>query len=216
MVVIQQIGMHYTKNDKTKKKLEILFLLAFAIFSLQYASASSTLNNYVLESVGLNTTINLTFQITFDELIITDHSIEIYNLSYTHPSSCNSQSSSQSLFNYTTANQSLTGTQAFSRIQCGGGGSYHPPTCNPLWICEQWSSCLNNLRTRQCVDINYCNSNENPPLLLSCSLPLPSDRIKGCVNFVGLDGIIVRWKLNIFRFDILNEGIYKWKHNIDC
>jgi len=192
-----------------------LFLLAFAIFFLQYVSASNTLNNWVLESEGLNTTINLTFEITFDELIITNYSIEIYNLSYTHPSSCNAQSSSSPLFNYTTANQYLTGSQAFSHIRCGGGG-YNPPTCHPLWVCDEWLSCSAGLRTRQCVDINYCNSNENPPLLLSCSLPLPSDRISGCVDFFGLDGIIVRWKLNIFRFDVLNEAIWRWKGNKGC
>jgi len=98
----------------------------------------------------------------------------------------------------------------------GGSGGGNNPTCNPLWICDKWSSCSNNLRSRSCVDINYCNSNQSPPLLLSCSQPLPSDRIIGCVTFVNLDGLIVRWKLNVLGFDVLDEGIYKWKHNTNC
>jgi len=103
-----------------------------------------------------------------------------------------------------------------SGVPSGGRGVVYQPTCNPLWVCNQWSSCTWAPRTRTCVDINYCNSNEKPPLLLSCSTPLPSDRISGCVNFVELDKIILRWKFDILRFDILNEGIYKWKRNIDC
>jgi len=202
---------------ETKKKLKFVFFLAFAVLFLQYVSASNTLNNSILESVGLNTTINLTFQITFDELIITNYSIEIYNLSYIHPSSCNAQISSSSLFNYTTANQSLTGTQAFSLIQCGGsGGGNNNPTCNPLWICNAWSGCSNNLRNRQCVDIDYCNSNQNPPLLLSCSQPLPSDRITGCVDFPNLDKLIYGWKLNVYDFETINQAIYMWKGNVGC
>jgi len=98
----------------------------------------------------------------------------------------------------------------------GGGGGYYTPDCNPLWICNEWSSCLGRVRSRTCVDISYCNSDERPSLLLSCSQPLPRDRIIGCVDFIALDGIIIRWKLDIFRFDILNEGIFKWKKNIDC
>jgi len=103
-----------------------------------------------------------------------------------------------------------------SGVPSDGGRVVYQPTCNPLWVCNQWSSCTWAPRTRTCVDINYCNSNEKPPLLLSCSTPLPSDRISGCVNFVELDKIILRWKFDILRFDILNEGIYKWKRNIDC
>ncbi len=97
----------------------------------------------------------------------------------------------------------------------GGGGGWGGETCNPLWVCEEWSSCHGGVRSRMCVDINYCNSNQRPPLLFSCLKQLPSDRIIGCVDFVALDGVITRWKLDIFRFDILNEAIYKWK-NTNC
>lgn len=45
------------------------------------------------------------------------------NLTYTHPSSCNSQLSSQPLFNYTTVNISTTSNSALSSIACPEGGS---------------------------------------------------------------------------------------------
>lgn len=98
----------------------------------------------------------------------------------------------------------------------GGSGGYNPPTCNPLWVCEEWSSCSNNLRSRNCVDISHCNSNENPPLLLSCSLPLPSDRITGCIRFYELNLIIKGWKQDLYRFDILNSAINHWRYNLQC
>ncbi len=97
-----------------------------------------------------------------------------------------------------------------------GGINSNSPVCHSLWVCETWSECSNTLRSRTCVDIYYCNSNEKPPFLLSCSQPLPTDRIDGCVTFAALDSLIIRWKLNVYRFDILDEGIRKWKHNTDC
>ena len=97
-----------------------------------------------------------------------------------------------------------------------GGGGYIPPSCNPLWICNEWSSCFGGLRSRTCSDISYCNSYEKPPLLLSCSESLPSDRIVGCVTFSDLNLLINGWKVNFYQFSILDESIRKWKHNIDC
>lgn len=96
----------------------------------------------------------------------------------------------------------------------GGGGGGITGGCNPLWVCNQWSSCVWAPRTRTCVDINHCDSDEKPPLLLSCSEPLLKERIDGCVDFINLDKLITRWKFGIFKFDILNEGIYKWKKQI--
>ena len=98
----------------------------------------------------------------------------------------------------------------------GGGGGGSGGTCNSLWVCEEWSSCSGGLRSRNCVDISYCNSNEKPPLLLSCSEPLPSDRIRGCVTFPNLNILIVGWKNDVYRFDILNEAIWRWKGNVGC
>ncbi len=98
----------------------------------------------------------------------------------------------------------------------GGGGGIYVPDCNPLWICDEWSSCSGGVRSRTCTDINYCNSDEKPPLLLSCSEPLPSDRIVGCVTFSDLNLLINGWKVNFYQFLILDESIRKWKYNIDC
>ena len=53
-------------------------------------------------------------------------------------------------------------------------------------------------------------------MILSCNATLPSNQISGCVDFNGLDGIILRWKLDIFRLDVLNEAINKWKGGIGC
>ncbi len=91
----------------------------------------------------------------------------------------------------------------------GGGGGY----CNSLWLCEEWSLCLFEPRSRTCIDLNGCNS-QIPPLLLSCSEPLPTSRIYGCVNFVELDKIVRGWKINIYRFDVLDEAVRKWKRGI--
>ena len=118
--------------------------------------------------------------------------------------------------NDTSNNYNSTNVSFVVNYQSGGSGGNNNPTCNPLWICNAWSGCSNNLRNRQCVDIDYCNSNQNPPLLLSCSLPLPSDRITGCVDFPNLDKLIYGWKLNVYDFETINEAIYKWKGNVGC
>jgi len=96
-------------------------------------------------------------------------------------------------------------------IPSSDSGQVFTGVCSSLWVCEPWSSCSENVRIRDCVDISSCNSGESPPSLLSCSEPLPSDRINGCVDFVNLDLIISRWKL--VRFDVVNEAIFKWRTN---
>ncbi len=102
--------------------------------------------------------------------------------------------------------------------QGGGidGDGMVPPACDSLWICEEWSGCSNRVRSRSCININDCVSNEKPPLLLSCLEPLPNNRINGCVTFSNLNILIGGWKLDIYRFDLLDEGIRKWKQNTDC
>lgn len=40
----------------------------------------------------------------------------------------------------------------------GGGGG-----CTPDWMCSDWSDCVNNVQTRDCVDINNCNDNTGKP-----------------------------------------------------
>ncbi len=100
--------------------------------------------------------------------------------------------------------------------EIGGIGGRPPEPCNSLWICEEWSKCLGTVRTRDCVDISYCGGWEKPPLLMDCYEPLPPDRIIGCVDFVALDGVISGWKQDFFRFDIVDEGVRKWKSSEDC
>ena len=110
----------------------------------------------------------------------------------------------------------ISGQNPISPIGGGGGGGDYTPDCNPLWICEEWSSCSGGVRSRTCVDISYCNSDERPSLLLSCSQPLPRDRIVGCVTFSDLNILIGGWKVDVYPFTILDESIRKWKNNIDC
>lgn len=117
---------------------------------------------------------------------------------------------------FTEGGNYITGQNPIDSGGGSGGGGIIIPDCNPLWICEEWSSCFSGLRNRNCVDIRYCNSDEKPALLLSCLEPLPKDRITGCVTFSDLNILIGGWKVDVYRFDILDEGIRKWKYNTDC
>ena len=38
------------------------------------------------------------------------------------------------------------------------------PGCNPNWTCGNWSSCENKIKTRNCQDINNCNTVEEKPI----------------------------------------------------
>jgi len=38
-------------------------------------------------------------------------------------------------------------------------------TCTSNWICSTWSGCVNNLQTRNCSDINICNTSAGRPNL---------------------------------------------------
>jgi len=96
----------------------------------------------------------------------------------------------------------------------GGGGGGTLPSCKSLWLCDEWSSCNNNARQRTCIDLKGCNE-DKPPLLTSCSTII-GKRIYGCVTFSELDKILVRWKVGILGFDVLNEGINKWKWGKEC
>jgi hypothetical protein len=105
----------------------------------------------------------------------------------------------------------------------GGGGTGSEPgsngnipkECNSLWLCEEWSYCSDGVRSRTCNDLNKCSISDTPPLLMSCSEQV-GQRIFGCVTFIELDKLITRWKFNLLRFDVLNEGINKWKNRISC
>ncbi len=81
-----------------------------------------------------NSTLEVDFPITFDQMDVTDNAITFYNLTYTHPSSCNSQSSSYTTYNYTTANQTALLSSVLPSVACvlspssggGGGGGAAP------------------------------------------------------------------------------------------
>ncbi len=43
-------------------------------------------------------------------------------------------------------------------------------SCTPLWQCSNWSSCVSNIQTRSCTDVNNCGNNTNKPIeTQSCS-----------------------------------------------
>ena len=56
------------------------------------------------------------------------------------------------------------------------GGSGPPPTCTEDWICEDWSSCVNNRQTRVCTDLNDCDTTENKPEESRRCLSGPADQ----------------------------------------
>ena len=92
------------KVCKMRTKYKILIFLIFILFILPHIFAT-TLRNTAITSNGLNSTINIsTFEITFDKLEVSDNAITFYNLTYSNPSSCDSQQSSYSTYNYTTSN----------------------------------------------------------------------------------------------------------------
>jgi len=43
--------------------------------------------------------------------------------------------------------------------------------CTANWTCTSWSSCINNLKTRNCTDINNCNTTEGKPVTNQSCVP---------------------------------------------
>jgi len=44
--------------------------------------------------------------------------------------------------------------------------------CDPLWKCSDWSKCVKSMKSRQCVDENYCEESYNKPLeRVGCNMP---------------------------------------------
>ena len=41
--------------------------------------------------------------------------------------------------------------------------SYTPDSCKEEWSCTQWSECTDGIQMRECVDKNFCESNDNKP-----------------------------------------------------
>jgi outer membrane protein assembly factor BamB len=49
----------------------------------------------------------------------------------------------------------------------GGGGGYGSnliSECAENWLCDDWSPCINNFKTRSCRDLNLCGTAENKPI----------------------------------------------------
>ena len=52
--------------------------------------------------------------------------------------------------------------------------SFSSAFCKESWICQDWQKCSDNLTTRDCFDINNCNTvNEKPKTIESCSVVFP-------------------------------------------
>jgi len=54
------------------------------------------------------------------------------------------------------------------------GESPEPPaneTCAESWSCGDWSDCVDNQRTRTCVDLNDCNTTVNKPAEVEVCVP---------------------------------------------
>lgn len=43
------------------------------------------------------------------------------------------------------------------------GGNVTTPSCVENWTCSDWSTCASGTQTRNCFDLNYCNTNVNQP-----------------------------------------------------
>jgi hypothetical protein len=74
-----------------KKKLYLLIGFVFLLSPMISAYAiynSSAQSGVIFKSLGLNSQINITFNINFSEADVTPTAITFYDLSYVHPSSC--------------------------------------------------------------------------------------------------------------------------------
>jgi PGF-pre-PGF domain-containing protein len=112
---------------------------------------------------GLNSTIQVSFTLTFDKLEFLDNAITFYNLTYTHPSSC-SQQSSYSIYNFTTPNVT-TSTNDFPSIACpeeeddggssgGGGGGSAVLTSTEKSTTIYWNNILFNQEKSSIINVN--------------------------------------------------------------
>ena len=119
-----------------------------------------SLDDTLVTSNGLNSTINITFPIIFDKLEVFNNAITFTNLAYTNPSSCDLKESSYSIYNYTDINKvtelpseacppsTLTPTSS-------GGSAIFKPTQKQLK--EGYAKILTK---KQKVQINLSNDNE--------------------------------------------------------
>ena len=70
------------------------------------------MNNTIIQSVGLNSTLNITYNINFDKFINFDNesgksfAITFWNLTFINPASCGNATSFYQIFNITAKNNS--------------------------------------------------------------------------------------------------------------
>jgi hypothetical protein len=64
-------------------------------------------------------------------------------------------------------------------------GPLIPPTlCEENWTCTEWSSCVNETQTRNCTDLNNCNTNNNKPITSqTCFIPPPCVENWSCTDW---------------------------------
>lgn len=110
-----------------KQFILFYFFTILLAFSLQNASAvlfgPNTLDDTLIRSNGLNTTINISnFTVTFSTLIITSSSINFTNLVYVNPLSCGLRQSYYPSYNYNTPNQTFELPPETECLPPSGGG----------------------------------------------------------------------------------------------
>ena len=202
-----------------------IFLIMFILMII--SANAIEINDTILNATESNTTVKIFEWINVTNITIESNYIFFANFSKTsyiyNKNTGNAViliASGITDYNFTTANtifyiwRNATGLPSSPPPSSGGGGGGTPPSCNSLWLCEDWSSCSNNIRQRSCIDLKGCNE-DKPPLLISCSIAIEK-KIYGCVTFSELDKILVRWKFGILNFDVLNEAINKWKWRKEC
>jgi hypothetical protein len=50
----------------------------------------------------------------------------------------------------------------------------NPESCTEDWICSDWSSCTGEMKTRNCIDLNDCKTDNRPSESQSCNLLAPN------------------------------------------
>lgn len=103
------------------------------------------LSNTLINSIGLNSTINVSnFSINFDKLVVSNISIIFYNLTYTNPLSCYGLSN-YSIFNYTTKNEIIELPTNCNKIIISvpdGLSDVHNSNLNLQFSTDKISSCV--------------------------------------------------------------------------
>jgi hypothetical protein len=63
-------------------------------------------------------------------------------------------------------------------------GPLIPPVCIENWTCTEWSSCVDGTQTRNCTDLNYCNTKDNKPISSqNCFVPPPCVEDWSCTDW---------------------------------